>query len=115
MLELAVSVVSVSSGISFLFYGAFCVFSKKMELEFERYRLARFRRLVGFLEFGGGLGQLIGLNSPTFAIVSSAGLALLMICGIWARQRIRDPWYLFLPAIILFLINTALLLQMILW
>jgi uncharacterized membrane protein YphA (DoxX/SURF4 family) len=114
MLELAVPVVSVLSGISFLFYGALCVFSRKMEVEFERYRLARFRRLVGFLEFGGGLGQLIGLYSPTLAILSSGGLALLMLCGIWARQRIQDPWYLFLPAIILFLVNAALFIQTIL-
>ena len=101
-------VLTLLSAFSFLFYGTVCLLSPKMVKEFERYRLASFRKLVGFLELSGGLGQLMGLFFHPLAIFSSGGLALLMICGVWARKRISDPWYLCLPAIVLFLINTYL-------
>lgn len=98
-------VVTLFSACSFLFYGFLCLFSKKMVIEFERYRLSRFRRVVGLLEFGGGLGQILGIYSKKLALFSSGGLAFLMLLGIWTRKRINDPWYLWLPAFILFLIN----------
>ncbi|NBY18770.1 hypothetical protein EBQ74_00615 [bacterium] len=110
MFPWAITSFSLLSGISFLFYGVLCLTSKKMVKEFERYRLSNYRRMVGFLELGGGLGQLIGLYHPPLAMLSSGGLALLMLCGIWARWRIRDAWYLCLPALILFGINAALFL-----
>lgn len=96
------------SACAFLFYGTLCLFSTNMVIEFERFRLARFRRLVGFLELGGGLGQLVGLYFQPLALFSSGGLAVLMLLGIWARKRINDPWYLSLPALMLFLINSFL-------
>lgn len=103
-------VATLSSGFSFLFYGTVCLFSQKMVREFERYRLSKYRRLVGFLELGGGLGQLMGVYSEPLSVISSGGLALLMLLGIWTRKRVQDPWHLWLPAIFLFLVNAFLFL-----
>lgn len=76
-----------------------------MKREFKRYRMERFRTLVGYLEFAGGTGLLIGLFYPGLIAISSSGLALLMLLGTIIRIRARDPWLEILPAIFLMLIN----------
>ena len=64
--------------------------------------------LTGSLEVGGALGQIAGFFIPELLALSSLGLALLMACGVWTRWRIRDPWFAWLPAILLFLVNSYL-------
>ena len=44
------------SAAAFLFYGLACLFSAKLVAEFERYRLARWRVVVGGLEVAGAAG-----------------------------------------------------------
>jgi DoxX-like family len=90
---------------AFLFYGSACLLSPKLIAEFERYRLARWRRLVGWLEVAGALGLLAGQLFPPLKVAAASGLFLLMMCGLWARWRVRDPWYALLPALILGLVN----------
>ncbi len=92
---------------AFLFYGAACLFSSRLVAEFARYRLSRWRVLVGLLEIAGALGLLLGWFLPFFTVAAAAGLTMLMACGLWARWRIRDPWYAMLPALILGLMNLA--------
>jgi len=99
-------VVKLLSALTFLTYGLLCLFSKKMVVEFERYRLAKFRVLTGFLEIAGAFGQLGGFWIPSLGVAASGGLALLMICGLWTRWRIRDSWVASLPAFILLLLNS---------
>lgn len=86
---------------AFLFYGAACLVSRRLMAEFERYQLAQWRVLVGSLEIAGALGLLAGQFFPPLKIAAAAGLAALMLCGLWARWRINDPWYAMLPALIL--------------
>lgn len=98
----------LASAFTFLIYGILCLFSQKMHVEFERYRLAKFRVLTGFLEISGALGQLSGFWFPSVGTFASGGLAVLMLCGLWTRWRIRDPFSASLPALVLFLINSYL-------
>lgn len=95
------------SAVAFLFYGAACLFSGRLVAEFERYRLARFRVMVGCLEIAGAMGLLAGRFLPVLEPLAAGGLAALMVCGLWARWRIRDPWPLLLPAFVLGLVNAA--------
>jgi len=90
---------------AFLFYGSACLISAKLVAEFERYRLARWRVLVGSLEIAGAVGLFAGQFFPPLKIAASAGLFLLMLCGLWARWRIRDPWYALVPAFVLGVMN----------
>jgi len=90
---------------AFLFYGVACLLSPKLEVEFARYRLARWRALVGWLEIAGALGLLAGQIFPLLKVAASAGLILLMLCGLWARWRVRDPWYAMAQAFILAVVN----------
>lgn len=98
----ALEAVSIAA---FLFYGSACLLSPKLVAEFERYGLARWRVLVGMLEIAGAVGLLAGQIFPLLKIAASAGLFLLMLCGLWARWRIRDPWYALVPAFVLGVIN----------
>jgi hypothetical protein len=84
--------------LSFLGYGVSCLFAAHMVAEFERYRLARFRFLTGLLQVLAAVGLLIGLKIPVVAGIAAGGLALQMACGLGVRIRIKDPWYLCLPA-----------------
>ncbi len=93
------------SAAAFLFYGLACLFSPKLVAEFERYRLARFRPLVGSLEVAGALGLVAGWWFPPLQTAAAAGLFVLMLCGLWARWRIRDAWTAMLPALVLAVIN----------
>jgi hypothetical protein len=100
-----VDLLAAVSAAAFLFYGLACLFSSKLVAEFERYRLARFRMLVGSLEVAGALGLIAGWWFPPLQTAAASGLCALMLCGLWARWRIRDPWYAMLPALVLAGVN----------
>jgi hypothetical protein len=93
------------SAVLFLVYGLLCLFSGSMEVEFERFGLARFRRMTGALEVIGGVGLLVGLRVPQVLLVASGGLALLMLLGVIARVRVRDGLLETLPAAALMVAN----------
>jgi len=95
----------VLSGLVFLFYGAVCVFSVKMQNEFERFGLPKFAIFIGVLEILGGLGLLVGLKIPEILLLSSGGLALLMLLGVGVRIKIKDSVLLATPAFLLMLLN----------
>lgn len=95
------------SGLAFLIYGPLCLFTPHMKLEFERYQLSGFRKLVGALETLGGLGVWIGVWYEPLLIFSAGGLSLLMLLGLLVRLRLRDPIPQLLPAALLMLINMA--------
>ena len=100
-------ILTALSAAAFFFYGTACLFSAKLVAEFQRYRLARFRVLVGLLEVAGALGLVAGWWFPPLRIAAAAGLFVLMLCGLWARWRIRDPWLAMLPALVLAAVNLA--------
>ena len=107
----ALEILTALSAAAFLFYGLACLFSPKLVAEFERYRLAHFRVLVGSLEVSGALGLVAGWWFPPLQTAAAAGLAALMLCGLWARWRIRDPWYAMLPAFVLGMLNLLIALR----
>ena len=49
-MQIAFEIARALSAIAFLFYGIVCISSARMEVEFARYGLARFRNLVGVVE-----------------------------------------------------------------
>jgi uncharacterized membrane protein YphA (DoxX/SURF4 family) len=110
-MAIAYGVTALVSAVLFLVYGALCLFSNGMEEEFERYGLSRFRRLTGGLEVLGGLGLLVGLLVAEVMAVAAAGLALLMLLGVIARIRVRDPLLEIVPAAVLMVANLYLLVE----
>lgn len=97
------------SAAAFLGYGIACLASERMDAEFRRYGLARFRRLVGTLECMGALGLLAGHFSQTILVLAAAGLTLLMVLAVVTRVRIGDSLAQAMPAIVLLLLNAFVL------
>lgn len=100
----AILLVQVFCALSFIGYGLSCLLSPHMVVEFERYKLERFRVLTGVLQILAASGLAIGLILPWVAGLSAAGIALQMACGLGVRVRIGDPWHLCLPAAIYMLL-----------
>ena len=80
----------VVSIVAFLFYGLSVLFTNAMEKEFERYGMARFRKLTGVLEVAGALGLIAGYFVPGLTVAASGGLTLLMVAGLVVRFRSGD-------------------------
>lgn len=99
----------IVSALAFLAYGIACVATPRMEAEFQRYGLARHRRLIGAIECLGALGLLVGQFSRPVLIVAAAGLTLAMLAAIATRIRIGDSLAKTLPAIVLLALNAFLL------
>ena len=79
-----------------------------MRREYERYGLSGLRNLVGTLQISGAIGLLIGLQVPWVGQLASGGLALLMLCGVGVRIKIKDKALLTLPAFAYMVLNAYL-------
>ena len=89
----------------FLWYGAMCLFSKMMLAEFARYKLPHLRVITGSLQLLGSVGILAGHVYRPILLLSAGGLAAMMFIALLTRWRIRDPFYLAIPAFCLCLLN----------
>ncbi|WP_421807243.1 DoxX family protein [Flagellimonas sp.] len=104
---------TIISGISFLFFGLGCFVSKKMKVEFERYGLPTYRKLIGALQLLGGLGLLVGLiYSTTLQFSAALGLSILMFLGFLVRLKIRDGILLSTPSLAYALLNAFICYQL---
>lgn len=93
----------------FLVYGWLCLASDRMSAEFERYGLAKLRRLTGVLEMAGGLGLLVGYIFRPIVAIAAGCLCLLMLLAVGARIRIRDTFPQTFPALLLCVVNAYVL------
>ncbi len=79
-----------------------------MGKEYERYGLKRFQRLMGALQILGAIGLIVGLYTPWIGQFSAGGLALLMLCGVVVRIKIKDTVIQTLPAFAYMVLNAYL-------
>ena len=93
------------SGISFIIYGSLLLVLPKMQNEFKRFKLEKFTTLTGVLEILGGIGLLVGLKVGFILLISSGGLALLMLLGLGVRIKVKDGFWLFFPSLFFMLLN----------
>lgn len=99
------NILTLISGISFLFYGFSALFSPELEKEFIRFGLSKFRVLTGILQLVGALGLFAGLFNKELLLLSSLGLSLLMLLGFLTRIKIGDGILLSLPSFIFLILN----------
>ena len=76
-----------------------------MKSEFIRFGLAKYGALTAVLEILGGIGLMVGLKFDAILLLSSGGLALLMVLGVGARLRVKDSLVEILPAFLFMLLN----------
>ena len=108
MIPILFSLVQLGTAVAFLVYGIACFFSRALTAEFERWGLRSIQRLTGSLEILGGLGLLVGFFSPTIRCMSSSGLALMMVCALLVRAKVRDRAVLWAPAALLLVVTLGL-------
>ncbi len=87
------------SSLSFFFYCISYFTSPHMKSEFKRFNLEKLGLLTIILEFVGATGLLIGLLYNPIVLISSGGLALLMLLGTIVRIRLKDSLWVSLPAL----------------
>ena len=79
-----------------------------MVVEFERYRLARFRKITGYLQILGAVGLLVGFVQSVAGLMAALGLSIQMLLGFGVRLLIRDSLLQCLPSFSFMLINAGL-------
>ncbi len=93
------------SGVSFIIYGTLLFISTEMRNEFKRFELEKFTALTGILELLGGIGLLVGLKVGFILLVSSGGLALLMLLGFGVRIKVKDGFWFSFPSLFFMILN----------
>ena len=99
------NVLILISSMSFMGYGIAYFKSTKIKNEFKRFGLEKAGKLTAILELTGAVGLIIGLISHNILLVSSAGLAILMLLGVGFRIRAKDSFEAILPALFFLLLN----------
>lgn len=79
-----------------------------MKNEFKRFGLEPFGALTATLEILGAIGLIVGLKIHFIFLISSGGLAILMLLGLGVRLKIKDSLLDSSPALLFFIINSAL-------
>ena len=101
----------IACGLAFIYFGIASLATPSVIADFHRFGLQKLRLLAGTFEILGGLGLLGGLLYRPALIVSSAGLAVMMLIAFAARVRVRDSVALSLPSFLFMLLNLYFLLQ----
>lgn len=94
------------SSISFFGYTISYFISPNMKKEFKRFGLEKIGFLTIILELIGAIGLIIGLKFNPILLISSSGLALLMISGLIVRIKLKDSLVVSLPAFFYAGLNT---------
>ncbi|NOT35782.1 MAG: hypothetical protein HOP11_00220 [Saprospiraceae bacterium] len=103
-----VSCVLVSS-ISFFAYAVSYFSSPHMKNEFKRFELEKLGLLTIILQILGALGLLIGLFIKPILLISSGGLAVLMLLGLLVRIKSKDSFWVSFPALFYMVLNVYIL------
>ena len=80
-----------------------------MKNEFKRFELEKLGLLTIILEILGALGLLIGLYFKPILLISSGGLALLMLLGLIVRIKSKDSFWVSIPALFYMTLNIYIL------
>ena len=93
------------SSFSFFAYTIYYFRSSKMEMEFKRFGLEKFGLIIIMLQFLGAAGLMVGFVFNPLLIISSLGLALLMLAGFLVRLKLKDGILVSLPALFYMSLN----------
>ncbi|MBC7653923.1 MAG: hypothetical protein H7098_05540 [Oligoflexus sp.] len=96
--------VSISS-LSFLAYSISYFISPNMKSEFKRLNVEKLGLLTIVLEILGAFGLFVGLLFKPILLISSGGLALLMLLGLIIRIKSNDGLLISFPATFYMILN----------
>ena len=76
-----------------------------MVQEFGRYQLPQARVLIGILQILASVGLIVGYFYCPILLISASGLALMIFLAVITLFKIRDPFWLAIPALSLCALN----------
>ena len=91
---------------SFMGYGIAYFISPQMKIEFKRFGLEKVGTLTAVLELLGAAGLLVGLKFHLILLISAGGLAILMFLGVVIRLKVKDSFWITLPALFFMVLNS---------
>lgn len=94
------------SSLSFFLYCIYYFKSPKMKSEFKRFGLEKFGLIIIISQFLGATGLIVGLKFNPLLTISSLGLAVLMLSGFIVRIKLKDSFWISLPALFYMGLNT---------
>ena len=100
------NVLILISSMSFMGYGIAYFISSQMKIEFKRFGLEKVGTLTAVLELLGAAGLLVGLKFHLILLISAGGLAILMFLGVVIRLKVKDSFWITLPALFFMVLNS---------
>jgi hypothetical protein len=100
-----VSILILFSSLSFFAYSLSYFLHPHMKSEFRRFNLEKVGLLAVVLQLLGASGLIVGLRINPILIISSGGLATLMLLGLVVRVRLKDSLVVSIPALVLCVVN----------
>jgi len=100
-----VTICTIISSLSFFAYAFSYFTAPHMKNEFKRFGLEKMGLTAVLLEITGATGLLVGLKFNLILMISSLGLALLMLAGLIVRIKIKDSIWISLPAFFYMALN----------
>jgi len=94
------------SSLSFFAYTVYYFKSTEMKREFKRFGLEKLGLIIIALQFLGATGLIVGLLFNPILMISSLGLALIMLSGLIVRIKSKDSLWVSLPALFYMGLNT---------
>jgi len=76
-----------------------------MKNEFKRFGLEKIGLTIVLLQIIGALGLLVGLRFYFILMISSLGLAVLMLAGVLVRIKVKDSIWVSIPAFFFMILN----------
>ena len=101
-----VTICTLISSLSFFAYAISYFNAPHMKNEFKRFGLEKMGLTIIILEITGAFGLLVGLIFNFILVISSLGLALLMLAGLIVRLKLKDSIWICLPAFFYMVLNT---------
>jgi len=100
-----VTIFVLISSLSFFAYAFSYFYAPHMKNEFRRFGLEKMGLIIVLLEITGAIGLLVGLKFAAVLMISSLGLALLMFAGLIVRIKLKDSFWVSLPALFYMFLN----------
>ena len=73
-----------------------------IDLEFQLYKLSNLtKNIIGALKISLATVLILGIWYPELLLISSLSMAFLMLCAQYFHFRAKNPWYKYIPSLLL--------------
>ena len=108
-------IITLFTAISFIIYGITSFFSEKTIKEYARWGYKNNRKLIGFFQFIGGIGLIIGVKYSVILSITSFFFIIMMFFAVFVRIKIKDNIINILPTITYLILNITILYNSLQW